>query len=229
MAIVGERGENPIRGPRDRDQDMADGEGKNRNAYRTIKALVTGGELRAGTRLAPEQLKEVADASLTTTYNALRCLVVERLIDGSPSEGFHMPALTDAALRGRYGWACDVAIMAVRAAAPAIAPDEPIEHTARPAHLILATETLFALIAALPEIFEYRAAMAQANDRLRPLRRYEPALLDDLGAELAELDAARRGPDPQAIIAALHRYRDRRLPLAGELMRRLGGGTGEFV
>ncbi len=57
---------------------VSDDEGKNRSAYRLIKALVTSGELRAGARLDPEKLRETADASLTTTYNALRGLLIER-------------------------------------------------------------------------------------------------------------------------------------------------------
>lgn len=216
----------PNASPSDRIKDVSEDDGKNRSAYRVIKALVTSGELRAGIRLDPEKLRALADASLTTTYNALRCLLVERLIDGSPATGFHMPALTEAGLRGRYAWACDVAILSVRAAAPAIddAPAQgfPVGGTEAgdPAQT---AERLFASIAALPEIFEYQMAMAQANDRLRPLRRYEPALLDGLEAELATLERLHRRRDADGLAIALVRYRDRRVTLAGELLRRLGG------
>lgn len=207
---------------------MFEDEGRNRGAYRAIKALVTSGALKAGVRLDPEKLRAITDASLTTTYNALRCLVVERLIDGSPTSGFHMPALTEAGLRGRYAWACDVAMMSVRAAAPAIEPvgaDRAGDDADAQTGVVASTERLFARIASLPEIVEYQMAMVQANDRLRPLRRYEPVLLEGLDAELETLRVLARERNVEAISAALLRYRDRRLPLAGELLRRLGGGS----
>lgn len=40
---------------------MSVDDGKSRNAYRVIKTLVTSGELRAGARLDPEELREIAD------------------------------------------------------------------------------------------------------------------------------------------------------------------------
>jgi len=189
---------------------VSDDEGKNRSAYRLIKALVTSGELRAGARLDPEKLREIADASLTTTYNALRGLLIERLIEGSPASGFHMPALTEAGIRGRYAWTCDIAIQSVRCAAPAI--DDGRTHPSpvdgdQASDPIQTAERLFAGIAALPEIFEYQLAMAQANDRLRPLRRYEGVLLNGVETELSMLERLFRLRDADGLATALARYR----------------------
>lgn len=69
--------------PQSGTRKVSDDEGKNRSAYRLIKALVTSGELRAGARLDPEKLREIADASLTTTYNALRGLQIEAGREGA--------------------------------------------------------------------------------------------------------------------------------------------------
>lgn len=187
--------------------------------YQAIKARVTSGEFRPGERLEPPRLAKDAEASQTTTYNALRHLTIEGLLDSTGSEGFYMPMVTEAQLRGSYHWICALACLAVQNAAPAIGPLPQPAPLAVPADgdITTRTEALFDGLAALPEIDEYRGAMAQASERLRAVRRLEGYLIPDLDGELVELTDA--SADPERLIHLLTNYRDRRLASVPDLAR----------
>lgn len=187
--------------------------------YRLIKAQVTSCACRPGQRLNPGQLAVDADASETTVYNALRRLAAEGLVVGSRTEGFHAPPADEAHLRASYRWACALAILAVRNAAPLIGPEPEVTKfpTADGPALLHRTEAFFERLASLPEIDECEAAMAHANDRLRAVRCLEGHLFEDGEAELAGLvDMA---SDPERLIPLLIRHRDRRLLAVADLAR----------
>lgn len=186
--------------------------------YQALKARVTSGEFRPGQRLDPPRLVKEADASLTTIYNALRHLAAERLVDSPRNEGFHIPTVTEVHLRGTYQWACSLACLSVKNAAPAFG-GAPLARPSIPdqADITTRTEALFAALAELPEIDEFREAMDQANDRLRASRRLEVHVLTDLDAELANLVDATTAPDQ--LVPLLAEYRDRRIAAVPELAR----------
>ena len=196
--------------------------------YRRLKAQVTGGAFRPGERLDPGRLAKEMEASETTLYNVLRRLAGERLIDASPQEGFHVLGVTEAQIRGLHRWICLLGSGSVEHAAPILGsapdlvgldpPDAALDLTTR-------TEALFMALAALPEIDEFCIAMAQANERVRAVRRLEAHVFADLEAELAALIAAEG--DPDQLVGLLAAYRDRRLAATSDLMRlRLRGGAG---
>jgi DNA-binding transcriptional MocR family regulator len=188
-------------------------------AYQALKARVTSGEFRPGERLEPPRLVQEIDASLTTIYNALRHLAVERLVESHRSGGFHIPRVTEVQLRGTYHWICSLACLAVDNAAPAIggarrpwSPFVPAD-----ADVTTRTELLFDEMAALPEVDEYREAMGQANDRIRPVRRLETHVLPDLESEFAQLIEA--ASEPERLNRLLAEYRDRRVAAVPDLAR----------
>lgn len=189
-------------------------------AYHQIKAWVTGGRFLPGERLHPPRLKEDTGASLTTIYNALRRLAIERLVETGPHEGFHALADTEAQLRGLYRWVCALTILAVRNAAPVIGGAH-IESAPAEADtdsdMVVRTEAFHDAIAALPEIAECREAMAHASDRLRAVRKLEGYVIAEREGELAALQTATGEPD--RLVALLEAYRDRRLAAVPDLMR----------
>jgi len=187
--------------------------------YQALKARVTSGEFRPGQRLDPPRLAKETDASLTTIYNALRHLAVEHLVASPRNEGFHVPMVTEIQLRGTYQWICALACLGVTNAAPAIgsAAHPPPPPLPSDGDITARTEALFSALAALPEIDEFREAVAAANDRLRAVRQLERYLFPDLGEELAALIDAYAEPD--RIVPLLRTYRDRRVAAVPNLVR----------
>ncbi|MCM8732400.1 GntR family transcriptional regulator [Hephaestia sp. GCM10023244] len=191
--------------------------------YQSIKADILRGVFLAGERLDPRGLAEMTASSASTVHMVLGRLAVEHLLLSLPGEGFHMPFLNEAALRGTYRWMCKIAHVALD-----LAVEDPIDDArgspptiivAKNDPDVLATEQFFACLAARTEIADVKFAMAQTNDRLHALRRLEKRLIPDGLSEIKAMSTLLAQEEHSALRSALEQYRDRRLAHVPELVR----------
>lgn len=182
-------------------------------SYATLKQMLREGVFPPGTRLEANRLAEDLGVSMTPVRDVLHRLAGERLVEASSGEGFHVPHLTEAALRDLYEWNSALLLIAIRTARPAPAvPEEP--GAAGVTTRADQTALLFERIAADAPNHEVRTAIGSASDRLHAFRVIEDAVLDPILGEIDEL-AVRDQNQPQAI----RRYHLRRMRAVPALLR----------
>jgi DNA-binding GntR family transcriptional regulator len=191
--------------------------------YDALRFRIVHGELPAGARLDPARLAEDLNSSATPVRDALHRLLGERLVDARPKEGFHVPVLSEAALRDLHGWSLDLLTTSLRPALPPLAPGRfralDLDATSDPAERIA---DLFDAIAEGSGNDEHRRAIANVNARLHPFRRIEPRIIPDIGAELDALSRSWNAVDHVTFkrqLTAWHRRRISLVPRISTVMR----------
>jgi len=179
-------------------------------SYTTLKLLLREGRYAPGARLEANRIAEELGVSMTPVRDVLHRLVGENMVEASAGEGFHVPRLSEAALRDLYEWHSALALMAARTARNPLVMDEPGDET-----IAVRTALLFDRIGEMAPNREIRSAIASVGDRLHPFRMIESEVLEPLIGELDELAVVDNGL-PQAI----RRYHLRRMKAVSELIRR---------
>ena len=187
--------------------------------YRSIKAELLRGAYRPGETIEPRTLAERHFASVTPIRDALHRLAGERLVEASPHDGFRVPLMTENGLRDLYAWQEQLALLAVRLARSREQASLRFSGT-----LVERARNLFTGLALRTGSAELEAAMAQACDRLEPVRYAEAQLLADLDDELSALERLLARQPGQDFKAQLTRYRSRRVRLVPHLMTVLHHG-----
>lgn len=181
--------------------------------YAALKAEIMGGGLAPGMRLDPARLALDFNASATPVRDALHRLSGERMVDSWPQEGFHVPLLSEPALRDLYAWHLELLLAALRngprGRGGALADTGPLaqESAGNP----LSLSNLFAAIAESSTNLEHRHAVANAGDRLALARITEAQLLGAAGDAAKPIVAAWGLRDLAALRRALVRYHRLRL------------------
>lgn len=179
-------------------------------SYATLKLSLREGRYAPGARLEANRIAEELGVSMTPVRDVLHRLVGENLVEASAGEGFHVPRLSEAALRDLYEWHSALVLMAVRTARKPLMTDEPDDEA-----IAARTALLFDRIGEMAPNREIRSAIASVGDRLHPFRIIESDVLEPLIGELDELVLVDNGL-PQAI----RRYHLRRMKAVAELIRR---------
>ena len=193
--------------------------------YHALKEQLGSGRFAAGEHLEPAALSRDLNASITPVRDALHRLAGEGLVETPRSDGFRTPQVTEVGLRHLYRWNGALLELAARArksaTAPAharLAPDAEGSDAAGP---VERTESLFLKVAARAGNPEHLAAVARLNDRLRPIRQAELALLDEPQAELGTIAAQLADPLQLALRRSLAAYHRRRERVVGEIVAAL--------
>ena len=180
-------------------------------SYAALKRMLCEGHFPPGHRLEANRLADDLGVSMTPVRDVLHRLVGERLVEASSGEGFHVPRLSEKALRDLYEW--NAALLSI-AARPTRRPlpenGAPLGGAPRGAARVAA---LFAGVGAGAQNIYIAAPIASASDRLHPYRVVEPQVLSPDEHELAELASSGAG---QA--QAIRRYHVRRMKAAAELI-----------
>jgi DNA-binding transcriptional MocR family regulator len=177
--------------------------------YDALKRQILHRRFLPGARLDPAQLATTLASSVTPVRDALHLLTGQGLVEAQPNGGFHMPLVSEPALRDLYAWNAQLLLLALRDW-PSGALDAPMPGP--PGDAAGQTAMLFGWIAARSANAEHGRAVAAANDRLHAPRLAEAALLagDPLAAIRAALPGERAGL--RRAISAYHRDRIRRVP-----------------
>lgn len=181
-------------------------------SYAALKRMLCEGHFPPGHRLEANRLADELGVSMTPVRDTLHRLVGERLVEASSGEGFHVPRLSEKALRDLYEWNAALLSIAARTMRRPL-PDTgatPLWSVPPGADRVAA---LFARLGAGAPNVEIAAAIAGASDRLHPYRVVEPQVLSADEHELAEL--ASSGPGQAQ---AIRRYHVRRMKVAAELI-----------
>lgn len=190
--------------------------------YLALKDLLGSARFAAGQHLEPAALSQELNVSITPVRDALHRLAGEGLVDTSRGEGFRMPPVTEVGLRHLYRWNAALLDLAARArsgpGAPGRVAEGESEGTPGP---IEATEGLFLKVAARPGNPEHLAAIIRLNDRLRPVRQTELAVLVEPLAELEPIAAQLAGDAVLALRRSLTAYHRRRERVVGEIVAAL--------
>ncbi len=194
--------------------------------YEQVSQALRSGCYMPGQRIDPGTLASEFHTSPTPVRFALYRLVGEGLLEDHARGGLHVPLPTEVALRDLYDWmqrlllmACDIGVAPNlrRVAGPEPVPAE--------ADVMEATWQLFDAIARMTAHLSLYRAVKQANDRLAPIRRIEPGLIEQVSEELAGLDRHWRHRDMPALESALRDYHERRKQLVPCIVAALSGGA----
>lgn len=193
--------------------------------YAAIKVQLRQGRFRPGQRLETAVLSAELNASVTPVRDALHRLTGERLVEAPRYEGFRAPLLTESSLRHLYLWHRDLLLMAI---ASHQAFEQASEATADQGsgESYLRRNSLFLSFARATGNPEHVLALEGLIERLGPLQRLEPGLLDALEEETAEILHAIASQDRGALRTALLRYHRRRMRIVPDLLEQLYAGSG---
>lgn len=197
--------------------------------YEQLKARALSGQHLPGERLHAPALAEEFSSSLTPVRAALFRLVGDRLIDWRPNTGFHIPNITEHALRNLYAWNEMILVQAI--AMRRIDVQAAVKHAAldpSTPDVVALTAQTFSAVARLPDNEEFTVAIRNANDRLHPIRVRKDGLLDLRKEELLTLTEALLGAGFSQLEQMLRVYHRRRMDLVPELVRRLHEATRPF-
>ncbi len=185
--------------------------------YLALKEQLGSGRFAAGEHLDPNSLSADLNASVTPVRDALHRLVGEGLVEAPRGDGFRTPYLTEIGFRHLYRW--NLALLDLAARAPsAKVEDLKTEIRSDP---VDRTEALFLAVASLSGNSEHVAALTRLNERLRPVRRIEIALVAEVEVEIAALERHLQDEDRRKLRATLAAYHKRRERLAAEIVERL--------
>jgi DNA-binding GntR family transcriptional regulator len=194
------------------------GPGTFERVYAAIKEQLRRGSYRPGERLEPAILSDQHNASVTPVRDALHRLTGERLIEAPRHEGFRVPVMTEGMLRHLYAWHRDLLFLALlNRRAPrdletgAIA-DEAVHER---------QNAIFLALVRMTGNPEHVLTFESLAERLEPVQRLVPQVLDAIEQEAGDIVAALDAQDRKALRRALVRYHRRRLQIAPELIERL--------
>lgn len=166
--------------------------------YEAIKRRLMSGAWPTGARIEAARLAEELGVSMTPVRDSLFRLSGERMVDFTPGEGFHVHRLTETEFRDLLELHLILHLAALATAperlATPLSADQP--YADRIADLFLA-------LADRSSNSEIVASIAAIGDRLQFSRHFDAAILADVEAEYATLEAALSNAAPQAEIRGL--------------------------
>jgi DNA-binding GntR family transcriptional regulator len=186
--------------------------------YAAIKEQLRQGLYRPGERLEPALLSEQHNASVTPVRDALHRLTGERLVEAPRHEGFRVPVMTEATLRHLYAWHRDLLFLAILNRRPAPTP-ETGDTGARGSHEL--QNAVFAELVRMTGNPEHVLAFESLAERLEPVQRLAPLVLDAIEQETDDIFAALKTSDMKRLRRALVHYHRRRMQITPELIERL--------
>ena len=189
--------------------------------YAAIKEQLRRGLYRPGERLEPAILSDQHHASVTPVRDALHRLTGERLVEAPRHEGFRVPLLTESMLRHLYAWHRDLLFLAVlnrrgeqSLETGAIGDEEAYERQ----------KAMFLALVRTAGNPEHMLTFETLTERLEPVQRLVPLVLDAIEEEADGIIAALNAGDRKGLRRALARYHRRRMQIAPELIERLHSG-----
>jgi hypothetical protein len=185
--------------------------------YASLKDQLLRGRWAPGAHLEPGMIAEDLNASITPVREALHRLVGERVVEAPRHDGFWVPMMTEAELRGLYAWHGGLVGWALR-------------WQRRPLTVDLADESqsgdltaLFIDIARGSDNAEIEHAVAASGERLAACRAVEAEVLAGISDEHAEIRRCLDHctfPALRRKLAGYHRRRERAAPLILAARRR---------
>lgn len=184
-----------------------------------IRRGLQSGRYLPGERIDPGTLAKDFRISPTPVRAALYRLVGEGLIADHARNGFHVPLLNEVAMRDLFDWmellllkACEMGISSSARRLPAFEmPGQDID-------IVKATWQLFDAIARATSHRSLHQSVKRANDRLAPIRRAKPGLLDHRLEELSELIGLWQRRELAALSVSLQAYHARRKKLVPRIV-----------
>lgn len=186
--------------------------------YATLKERLLSGLYAPGCRLEAVRLADDLRVSMTPVRDVLNRLTGERLVHAVAGDGFHVPVMTEDALRDLFSWNAHLLGQAARRRSRAERVGRALPAAA--SDLAGRTGMLFLMMARDTDNVEFEEAVASANDRLHVVRRREPLVLRQVEAELRDLERAYLGMDARELARQLRSYHVRRLRTVDRLLRR---------
>lgn len=186
--------------------------------YDALKRRLLSGAVLPGDRIEPTRFAEDLSSSVTPVRDALHRLAGERLVETKTSDGFHLPLVTESALRALYTWNDDLVRLAVRSwpsGANAVRADELSADAGQ------ATRQLFAAIGARSFNPEHGAQLDACSDRLAAVRAAERRVLDHVESELRTLALAFDNGLPAEFVKLVRAYHRRRALATPEVVHAL--------
>ncbi len=187
--------------------------------YDAIKRRLMRGEWTGGTRLESVRIAEELGVSITPVRDSLYRLAGEKMVDFVHGEGFRMHRLTENELRDMLELNLILLLAAIatgrsRGGDAAPAPTEGVHRIA----------ALFQDVGRRSGNAELASAVAALNDRLHLPRRFDTAVLGDIGPEVEDIEAALGDAvAPGAARNLVLRYHERRAQEADAYVRLLAG------
>lgn len=188
--------------------------------YHALKDQLGTGRYAAGEHLEPVVLSRNLNASITPVRDALHRLAGEGLVETPRGDGFRMPPVTEVGLRHLYRWNATLLDLGARARGGAGTAGR-LEEGDDSTGPIETTEHLFLSVAARSGNPEHLAAIVRLNDRLRPVRQAELAVLADPLAEVEPIAERLADDTTLALRRSLVAYHRRRERLVGEIVAAL--------
>lgn len=186
--------------------------------YDELRHRLLTGHFRPGDRLEPAALAEDLASSTTPVRDALYLLYGKGLLEAWPGGGFHVPQVSEPALRDLYFWSSQVLLLAGR-----VRDNSASVRDLPQADAASETGALFAAIAEASENVEHAREVRSINDRLYAARLAEVELFGDWRSELGEIRLTWEGselPELRRTISRYHRQRARAVPEIVRLLYR---------
>lgn len=194
------------------------GPGTFERVYAAIKEQLRRGFYRPGDRLEPALLSDEHNASVTPVRDALHRLTGERLVEAPRHEGFRVPVVTEAMLRHLYTWHRDLLFLAILNRRPALCPEGRDIDSQDPEER---QKAIFLALIRMTGNPEHLLTFETLVERLEPVQRLAPLVLDAVEQETDDILEALKAKDVKRLRRALVRYHRRRIQIAPELLERL--------
>lgn len=182
--------------------------------YQSLRRGIIAGEFRPGIPFNLQRLSDEFGTSITPIRDAIHRMVGERLLGVLPGGGFHLPVPSADELRDLYTWHDQLIRLALqRNPSDAAFGELPVRAPEQgdAGELAALTAQLFGMAAAASGNSEVVSAVANASDRLSPVRLREPLLLTAMVEELHRLISLARSGHGSALRLAVREYHRRRL------------------
>ncbi len=186
--------------------------------YEDLRKEVLNGRVRPGQKVDIEALAGKFDFSTLPMRMLVNRMIGDRTIELTPSDGFIIPAAKERRIREVHKWNKCILLMALEIAmhddtGPAFPPLDLDKDD-----IVAATEALFLAIAEFSDMDETRYAVANVNDRLRPIRQLDTGPLIDHPTELKEFQAAWDDHNLKLLQRLVRKYHTRRIALVKEFV-----------
>lgn len=191
--------------------------------YHELKRMLARGEFPPGTPIEPVVIGKQIATSITPVRDALHRLTGERLVEAPNHNGFRAPRHTEAELRDLYVWSGQILSVALRNIRPA-QPHHRLSVRPSTKHELGPVADLFVEVALASGNVEHLRTVEQLNDRLAPMRRVEPEVLDEIDEEYVMLRDRFDRADRAGFARVLGRYHRRRFRAVPGLLAALTAG-----
>lgn len=192
--------------------------------YHELKRMLAEGELPPGTPIEPALIGKQIASSITPIRDALHRLTGERLVEAPNHNGFRVPLITEAGLRDLYNWNGQILALALRNMRP-VQPNHRASVSPPQSDKLDPIAGLFEEVALAGGNVEHLRTVEQLNDRLAPMRKVEPQLLDGTDEEHAKLRELFDRADRSGFATLLDRYHRRRFRAVPDLLAARTAGT----